>query len=492
MEKEHFSSRLSFILVSAGCAIGIGNVWKFPYYCGQYGGAAFILLYLLFLVIMGIPIMVCEFAIGRKARRNAVEAFSALKPKGGGWHHLKWISVLGNIILMMYYTTVSGWMLYYAYLQISGQFTKASTEKVQDMFSLMLSHPLQMLLWTTLACFIGFIVCRKSLRAGVEKVSKVMMTLLLLIMIMLTLHSLSLPNIQAGLRYYFIPDFQMILEKGIGTVIFAAMSQAFFTLSIGIGSMLIFGSYLEETRSLCSEACMITLLDTFVALMAGLIIIPACFSFDIDPASGPRLIFLIIPTIFAKMSMGRLWGTLFFIFMSFAALTTVVAVFENIVSFGRSLFHLSRPQSALLTGVSLTILSAPCVLGFNIWSSFQPLGTGSSILDLEDFIVSSNLLPLGGLCYVLFCTKPYGWGWKTFDHEANRGRGLCFRYPRQYMEWGIPGMIVLIYLRGYYELFITRGETICMRWMLFAILLLVFVIACTHRGGKDDAAARGD
>lgn len=492
MEKERFSSRLSFILVSAGCAIGIGNVWKFPYYCGQYGGAAFILLYLVFLLILGIPVMVCEFAIGRKAQRSAVEAFSVLEPKGTRWHRLKWISIFGNVILMMYYTTVSGWMLQYAYLQISGRFQNASPETVQSLFSTMLSHPFQMLSWTVLVCVIGALVCRKSLASGVEKISRIMMVALLLIMIVLAFHSLLLPNAQAGIRYYLVPDFRVLLEKGVGTVIFAAMSQAFFTLSIGIGSMLIFGSYLDANRSLCNEACMITALDTFVALLAGLIIIPACFSFGVDPDAGPRLIFLIIPNIFARMPLGRLWGTLFFVFLSFAALTTVIAVFENIVSFGRELFHFSRSQSALWTGVALALLSIPCVLGFNIWSSFQPLGPGSSILDLEDFIVSNNLLPLGGLCYTLFCTRPYGWGWDAFRHEANRGVGLRFRYPKKYVQWGIPAIILLIYLRGYYAFFIPQGPAVCLLWMLLAILFSTFVIVCTRIGGKSHGPAAGD
>jgi len=401
-ERETFGSRIGFILVSAGCAIGIGNVWKFPYLCGQYGGAAFILIYLVFLLIMGIPVMVCEFAMGRAGRRSAARCFEALEKKGTHWHHLKWISIVGCFMLMMYYTTVTGWMLSYCVRHIRGEFagdagaaTEEITQHVTDVFSGMLASAGSMTFWTILVCVIGFAVCFLGIRNGVERVTKVMMSALFLVMIVLALHSLFLKGSGEGVRFYLVPDFENMAQKGIGNVVFAAMGQAFFTLSIGIGAMLIFGSYIEKERSLTGEAVTITLLDTAVAVMAGFIVIPACFAYGIEPDAGPSLIFLTIPRIFAQMPGGRVWGALFFVFLSFAALSTVIAVFENIIAIGMDLFGWSRRKSAVINSALTALLSLPCVFGYALWPGFAPLGAGTSVLDLEDFIVSNNLLPLG-------------------------------------------------------------------------------------------------
>ena len=411
MKRETFGSRLGFILVSAGCAVGIGNVWKFPYMCGQFGGAAFILIYLVFLLIMGIPVMVCEFGVGRASRHSVAAAYETLEPQGTKWHITKWIGIIGCYFLMMFYTTVGGWMLYYCVRSFSGDFVGADMETVSAGFSDMLGNMPLMTFWTILICIIGFGVCAFGIQKGIEKVSKFMMTALLLIMIVLAIHSVMMKGAGAGIRFYLIPDFRQMAEIGIGNVIFGAMSQAFFTLSIGIGAMLIFGSYMEKDQRLFGEAVNITVLDTVVALMAGFIIIPACFAYGIEPGAGPSLIFITIPNIFAQVAGGRVWGGLFFLFLSFAAFTTLVAVFENIISFDMDLFGWSRKKSTLVSLILIIILSMPCVMGFNVLAGFTPLGEGSTIMDLEDFIVSNNLLPLGSLGYVLFCTKKNGWGW---------------------------------------------------------------------------------
>lgn len=402
MKREKFGSRLGFILVSAGCAIGIGNVWKFPYMCGEFGGAAFILIYLLFLVILGIPVLVCEFAVGRGSRHSVAASFEALEPEGTRWHMTKWIGVIGSYLLMMFYTTVGGWMMYYCYRSIRGEFAGATTDEVTAGFSNMLGNVPVMTFWTVLICIIGFAVCLFGIQKGIERVSKIMMSALLIIMVVLAIHSFFMEGAGEGIRFYLIPDFGKMLDQGIGNVIFGALSQAFFTLSIGIGAMLIFGSYMDKERSLTGEAVSITALDTFVALMAGFIIIPACFSFGIEPGSGPSLVFITIPNIFAQMTGGQLWSALFFLFLTFAAFSTIVAVFENIISFDMDLFDWSRNKSVLVSAVLIILLSMPCVLGFNILAGFEPLGSGTNIMDLEDFIVSNNLLPLGSLGYVLF------------------------------------------------------------------------------------------
>lgn len=486
MKRETFGSRLGFILVSAGCAVGIGNVWKFPYMCGQFGGAAFILIYLVFLLIMGIPVMVCEFGVGRASRHSVAAAYETLEPQGTKWHITKWIGIIGCYFLMMFYTTVGGWMLYYCVRSFSGDFVGADMETVSVGFSDMLGNMPLMAFWTILISIIGFGVCAFGIQKGIEKVSKFMMTALLLIMIVLAIHSVMMKGAGAGIRFYLIPDFRQMAEIGIGNVIFGAMSQAFFTLSIGIGAMLIFGSYMEKDQRLFGEAVNITVLDTVVALMAGFIIIPACFAYGIEPGAGPSLIFITIPNIFAQVAGGRVWGGLFFLFLSFAAFTTLVAVFENIISFDMDLFGWSRKKSTLVSLILIIILSMPCVMGFNVLAGFTPLGEGSTIMDLEDFIVSNNLLPLGSLGYVLFCTKKNGWGWNHFLEEINQGEG--WKFPagiKGYMSYGLPLLIIIIYLKGYYDKFQPMGTKVLVGWMIVAILFLTFVIGCSC--GKSNA-----
>ena len=478
--RETFGSRLGFILVSAGCAVGIGNVWKFPYLCGLYGGAAFILIYLLFLLLLGIPVLICEFAIGRSSRQSIARSFEKLAPSGTIWHFMKWISIIGSIILMMYYTTVGGWMLNYCYLNISGKFVNATPDKINATFSKMMGNAPTMLFWTVLICMIGFGICYFGIQNGIERISKFMMISLLTLMIILAVHSVFLDGAGAGIRFYLVPDFNRMMQQGIGNVIYAAMSQAFFTLSIGNGAMMIFASYLGKDRSLTGESLHITALDTFVALMAGFIIIPACFAYGVEPDSGPSLIFITIPNLFAQMRGGRIWGALFFVFLSFAALTTVIAVFENIIAFWMDLLHWSRRKSVLVNAFLITMLSIPCVLGFNILSGVQPLGAGSTIMDLEDFIVSNNFLPLGSLGFVFFCTRKNGWGWEQFITEADCGKGI--RFPaglRGYMTYILPLIIIGIYLKGYYDKFAPMGPVLLISWMVFAFALLGFVVFCS-------------
>ncbi len=480
-DRENFGSRIGFIMVSAGCAIGIGNVWKFPYLCGEYGGAAFILLYLIFLVVLGVPVMISEFSIGRASGKSAARAFEVLEPKGSSWHHLKWISIIGCHMLMMYYTTVAGWMFAYCFKHIRGEFVGKSADQVNAGFSGLLGNTPQMVFWTVVICVIGFAICYLGLQNGVERITKWMMSALLILMIVLAVHSVFLEGAGAGIRFYLIPDFGRMQELGIGNVIYAAMSQAFFTLSLGVGAMLIFGSYLNKDRSLTGEAVTVASLDTFVALMAGFIIIPACFAYGVEPGAGPSLIFLTIPNLFTQMMGGRIWGTLFFVFLSFAAMTTVVAVFENIIAFYKESFGWDRKKSVLIGAVLIILLSMPCVLGYNVLSGIQPLGEGSAVLDFEDFIVSNNLLPLGSLAFILFCTSKNGWSWKNFIEETDQGKGMKFPQSgamRIYVSIVVPIIILAIYFKGYYDLFKPMGTGALIRWMCFAILLVGFVFWC--------------
>ncbi|MBO5278021.1 MAG: sodium-dependent transporter [Lachnospiraceae bacterium] len=479
MGRETFGSRIGFILVSAGCAIGLGNVWKFPYICGEYGGAAFIVIYLLFLLLLGIPVLICEFAVGRASRRSVAMSFEKLEPEGTSWHSLKIIGIAGCYLLMMFYTTVGGWMMYYCVKSIRGDFRQASPETVTASFNEMLGNAPMMTFWTVLVCIIGFGVCVFGLQKGIEKITKVMMAALLVIMMVLAVNSVFLDGAGEGIRFYLVPDFGKMVENGMGTVIFAALSQAFFTLSLGVGSMQIFGSYLGNERSITGEAVSITALDTFVALVAGFIIIPACFAFGIEPGAGPSLVFITLPNIFAQMAGGSMWCALFFLFLTFAAMTTVIAVFENIVSFNIDLFNWQRKKSVLVCAVLMIVLSMPCVLGFNIWSGVQPFGAGSNIMDLEDFIVSNNLLPLGSLGYVLFCTSKNGWGWQAFTAETDKGKGIHFpKGIKGYVSYFVPAVIVAIYLKGYYDYFAEAGLITRIISMTVAVILLGFVIAC--------------
>ncbi len=476
MNREQFGSRLGFILVSAGCAVGLGNVWKFPYMAGKFGGAAFILVYLLFLLILGLPIMVCEFGVGRASRKSIASSYKVLEPQGTVWHRMGWIGMAGNYLLVMFYAMVGGWMMYYCYRMISGEFVQASAEQITMGFEGMLAQPMTLFFWTFLVIVLSFGICNIGLQSGVEKVTKVMMICLLSLMVVLAFRSVTLDGAMEGVEFYLIPDFNRMMEAGIGNVIFGAMSQAFFTLSVGMGGMAIFGSYLDKRRSLAGEAIYIVLLDTFVALMAGLIIIPACFSFGIEPGAGPGLVFLTLPNVFSQMLGGQFWGALFFLFLSFAALTTVIGVFENILSFAMDLMGWSRKKAVIINIIALSVLCLPCILGFNVLVGFQPLGPNTNIMDLEDFLVSSNIMPLGAVIYLMFCTKRNGWGWDNFIAEANAGEGVSFpRKMRFYMTYILPWIIVIIYLKGYYDLFSPQGPMMLATWMVIAALFLAFV-----------------
>ncbi len=456
-KREKFASRIGFILISAGCAIGLGNVWRFPYITGVYGGGAFVLIYLFFLVIFGIPIMTMEFSVGRASKKSVALSFDVIEPKGTKWHLFKWFGMAGNYLLMMFYTTVSGWMLAYLFKMMTGTFVGKNADEVGGIFGNLLSSPLELTIWMVLVCVIGFAVCSLGLNNGVEKITKVMMLFLLGIMVLLVFRSVTLPNAAEGLSFYLIPDFGKVMEQGLWNTIYAALGQAFFTLSVGMGSMAIFGSYIGDERRLFGESINITILDTSVAIMAGLIIFPACFAYGVNPGSGPGLVFVTLPNIFNEMPLGRLWGSLFFLFMNFASISTVIAVFENIMSFAMDLTGCSRRKAAIYNFIAIVILSIPCILGFSVWSSFAPFGEGSVILDLEDFIVSNNILPLGSLVYVLFCVTRYGFGWKNFINEANKGAGAKFPAKlRPYFTFVIPAIIIIIFIFGYIDKFMPK------------------------------------
>lgn len=448
-QREQLGSRLGFILLSAGCAIGIGNVWKFPYMVGQYGGGAFVLIYLFFLVILGIPVMTMEFAMGRAGQRSPARLYQQLEPKGSKWHLHGYIAMAGNYILMMFYTSVAGWMLDYFVRTAGGRFVGADTDGVAAQFSQMLSDPLRMTLFMGIIVVVGFLVCSFSLQKGLERITKWMMVALLVIMVVLAINSVCTAGGSQGLRFYLVPDLARMKKVGIGNVVAGAMNQAFFTLSLGIGAMAIFGSYIGKERALMGESARVAALDTLVALCSGLIIFPACFAYGVQPDSGPSLIFITLPNIFNHMPLGRVWGSLFFVFMSFAAFSTVLGVFENIVSCTMDLSGWSRKRACLFNGILMLLLSMPCVFGFNVLSKFQPLGPGTGVLDLEDFVVSNLLLPLGSLIFIFFCTSRYGWGWKNFTKEANAGKGLKVqRWMRGYMCYVLPVLVAVILVLG--------------------------------------------
>ena len=453
-ERERLGSRLGFILISAGCAIGIGNVWKFPYMAGQGGGGAFVLFYLLFLLILGLPIMTMEFAVGRASQKSPVKAYYALEKPGQKWHIHGYITLIGCYLLMMFYTTVAGWMLHYFYLTATGKFTGLDSDAVASQFNTMLSQPQVMGFWMVIIVIAGILVCSIGLQNGLEKVTKVMMISLLFIMVILAINSFFMDGAKEGLSFYLIPDFERMKEIGIIKTITGAMNQAFFTLSLGIGAMSIFGSYIGKERSLLGESLNIALLDTFVAITSGLIIFPACFTFHVDQTSGPGLIFITLPNIFNHIPMGKLWGSLFFIFMSFAAFSTILAVFENIISCGMELTEWSRKKSSFINAIAIILLSVPCVLGYNLWSSDIFAVFGGAVLDFEDFLVSNLFLPLGSLVYLLFCTSRYGWGWKNFTTEANTGKGLKIQnWMRGYISYILPLIVLFIFFFGLYDKF---------------------------------------
>ena len=461
MEREKFSSRLGFILISAGCAIGLGNVWRFPYIVGQYGGAAFVLVYLFFLVIMGLPIMVMEFSVGRASQKSILCSFQELEPKGTKWHWYGWFGMAGNYLLMMYYTTIAGWLILYFIKMLKGDFVGLDTAGVEAEFGAVTADPVIQTIFVAVVVVLGMLVCSRGLKNGVEKINKAMMLCLLVLMVVLAIRAITLPGAAAGLEFYLRPNFQNLLYDAngnlrLGEAVYAAMGQAFFTLSLGIGAMAIFGSYIGRERSLMGEVINITVLDTCVAFVSGLIIFPSAFAFGVQPDAGPNLIFVTLPNIFNEMPGGRLWGALFFVFMSFAAMSTVTAVFENIISCWMDKWQVSRKRAVWTNLVLIFVLSLPCLLGFNVLSGFQPFGSGTGVLDLEDFIVSQNLLPLGSLLYLLFCvvSKKYAWGYENFLREADQGEGI--RFPsklRFYFTFILPLIVLAIFVLGYREKF---------------------------------------
>lgn len=449
MKREGFKSRLGFILVSAGCAIGIGNVWRFPYVAGQNGGGIFVLLYLLFLVCMGVPVLTMELAVGRASKKSIVLAYKTLEKPKHKWHIHGWFCMLGCYILMMYYTTVSGWMASYFFKFASGAFeSDMDAEAIGGVFSNLLSSPMEMAFWMALTVILGFFVCSKGLQGGVERISKFMMLALLVLIVVLGVHSLVLPEASKGLAFYLIPSMDKVKEIGLGNVIVAAMNQAFFTLSLGMASMEIFGSYMSKDNSLPGEALRIGALDTFVAIMSGLIIFPACFSYGVQPDQGPSLIFVTLPNVFVNMPGGRIWGALFFIFMTFASFSTVMAVFENIISFWIDMFGWERKKAVLVNVISVFIASLPCVLGYNVWSNLHLIG-GRDVLDSEDYIVSNLLLPIGSLIFLIFCTTKFGWGFDRYYEECNTGKGIHFpKWFKPYFQFILPLLILIIIVQG--------------------------------------------
>ena len=449
MPREQLGSRLGFILLSAGCAIGIGNVWKFPYMVGQYGGGAFVLIYLFFLIALGVPVLTMEFAVGRAAQKSPIKLYQELEPKGCKWHWHGMVAFIGNYILLMFYTSVGGWLLQYFIDTMGGKFIGKSTEEIYILYETMLGQPILLLFFVGVTIGLAMVVCSIGLKNGLERITKWMMLALLGIMIILACNSIFMEGSAEGLKFYLLPDISRMKEIGIGNIIVGAMNQAFFTLSLGMGSMAIFGSYIGKERTLLGEAIHVAMLDTFVAFASGLIIFPACMAYGVRVDSGKRLIFITLPNIFNHLPFGRIWGSLFFLFMSFAALSTVLAVFENLVSCTIDLFGWGRRKASLINGIILFCFSIPCVLGFNIWKSVEPLGVGSNIMDLEDFVVSSLILPLGSLIFVLFCTTKYGWGWKNFIEEANEGKGLKIaQWMRGYMTFVLPIILGMIFFMG--------------------------------------------
>lgn len=455
MEKrEKFSSRLGFILISAGCAIGLGNVWRFPYITGKYGGGVFVLIYLFFLIAMGLPVVVMEFATGRASQKSITKSYDVLEPKGTKWHIHKYFAFAGNYLLMMFYTTVAGWMLAYFYKMLTGKFVGANSGQIEQIFVGLTTNRNEMIFWMVLISVLGLLVCSLGLEKGVEKITKPMMLCLFGIMLVLIIRAVTLPNAMEGLSFYLKPDISKVKEAGLSEVLFSAMGQSFFTLSIGIGSLSIFGSYIDKERALTGEAVSVMALDTAVALMSGLIIFPACFSFGIDPGEGPGLVFVTLPNVFNEMAGSRLWGTLFFLFMTFAAFSTVIAVFQNIIACAQDLWGWSLKKSTWLNGVLLIVLSLPCILGMTDWAEFTILG--KNIMDMEDFLVSNNLLPLGAVVFLLFCTTRYGWGWKNFLAEANTGKGMKFPAAKAYkfyLTFILPVVVLYLTVQAYITLF---------------------------------------
>ncbi len=454
MARERLGSRLGFILLSAGCAIGVGNVWKFPYMAGQYGGGIFVLIYLFFLIILGVPVMTMEFSLGRASQKSPARLYQALEPKGTKWHLHGLAAIVGNYLLMMFYTVVAGWIVRYFVETSLGKFEGLNTDGISQKFQNLTADTTGMIFYTVLVIVLGFVICSFNLNNGLERITKWMMLALLGIMVVLAINSIFMEGSAEGLKFYLIPNVENIKKAGLINVIVGAMTQAFFTLSLGIGSMAIFGSYIGKDRALMGESVNVAVLDTFVAFSSGLIIFPACSAYGVDVSAGPSLIFDTLPNIFNNIPLGRLWGALFFIFMSFAAFSTVLAVFENIIACFMDIFGWSRKKSCLINGTALLVLSMPCVLGFNVLSAIKPFGNGSTIMDLEDFIVSNIILPLGSLTFVLFCTRKKGWGWDNFVAEANTGKGMKVKsWMRFYITYIIPIIIIALFVMGIYNFF---------------------------------------
>ncbi len=449
MEIESFKSRLGFFLVSPGCAIGIGTLCRFTYVAGENGGGLFVLLYLVFLVLMGIPVLTMELAVGRASRKSAVLGYKKLEKPKSKWHIHGWFCMLGCYLLMMYYTTVSGWMTSYFYKFATGTFESGMTsEQVSGVFSQLQSNPIEMVIWMAIITILGFLVCSRGIQKGIEKVSKVMMIALLVLILALAVNSILLSGAGEGLKFYLVPDFEKVSEIGIGNIVSAAMNQSFFTLSLGIAAMEIFGSYMSKDNTLPGESVKICALDTFVAIMAGLIIFPACFSYGVEPDQGPALIFITLPNVFVNMAGGRIWGTLFFLFMTFACFSTIIAVFENIISFCIDMFKISRTKSVIINAVIILIASLPCVFGFNIWSGFELFG--QNVLGIEDFLVSNILLPVGSLIYLLFCVTKFGWGFDNYLTECNTGKGMKFaRFLKPYFQFVLPILVLIVLVQGF-------------------------------------------
>ena len=449
--REHFASRIGFLLISAGCAIGLGNVWRFPYITGQYGGAAFVLIYLIFLVILGLPVMVMEFAVGRASQKSSAKAFDILQPSRK-WHWFTWWGYIGCMILMMFYTTVCGWMLAYIPKMASGEFNGAQAELAGTAFGNMLADPTMLIGWMLAAVAIGFLICSLGLQKGVERITKWMMATLFVVMLILMIRAVTLPGAGEGIAFYLVPDFSKLFTNGwstFGEAVYAAMGQAFFSLSLGIAAMEIFGSYIGKERSLTGEAVSVTILNTVVAILAGLIIFPACFAYGVNPDSGPSLVFVTLPVVFGQMPLGNVWGALFFVFMSFASLSTVIAVFENLISWTMDKWNMPRSRAVVVNGILLVVLSLPCALGFNVLSGVTLPAIGD-IQSIEDFIVSNNMLPLGSLVFLLFCVTKRGWGWENFLAEADAGEGIKFpRWSLLWLKYGIPTLIIVIFIMGY-------------------------------------------
>ncbi len=454
MKRERLGSRLGFILLSAGCAIGIGNVWKFPYMVGQYGGGIFVLIYLFFLVVIGVPVMTMEFSLGRASQKSPAKMYQELEPEGSKWHIHGLVAMIGNYILMMFYTTVAGWMMYYFVATAKGDFVGLDSSGVEMHFNEMLGSAPILVGFMTIVVVLGFVVCSFGLQNGLEKITKAMMIALLVIMIVLAVNSFFMDGGEKGLEFYLLPSIDRMKEAGIVNVIVGAMNQAFFTLSLGMGAMAIFGSYIDKNRSLMGESVNVAFLDTFVAFASGLIIFPACFAYGVEVSSGPSLIFITLPNIFNNIPLGRLWGSLFFVFLSFAALSTVLTVFEGIIACSIDVFGWSRKKACVINGILMFVLSLPCALGFNLLSNIQPLGNGTTIMDLEDFIVSNLILPIGSLIFILFCVSKKGWGWDNFMNEANAGKGLKVqKFMRGYMTYILPVIVLILFIIGLYNYF---------------------------------------